>query len=122
MFGTGEPRLPELSDKIQLWSDDIRKAIDPERIHNEVVALPAPRNRIDYPEAMLQADAMILERLSEAGWAVKKYPFVFENIKGIEDTSPVAERSDTNRSISTSLVHSDCLEPISPIYGRGERI
>lgn len=89
MFGTGEPGLPVLSNKIRSWNDEIRKAIDPERIRAEVIALPAPRNRIDYPEAMLQADEMILERLTGAGWVAEKYPFFFENIKGIEDISPV---------------------------------
>ena len=95
MFGTGEPRLPAISNELRSWSDEIRKAIDSNRIYTDVVELPTPRNRIDFPEAMLQADDMILEKLIGAGWAAEKHPFVFENIKGVEDISPETEAFST---------------------------
>lgn len=95
MFGTGEPRLPVLSNELKLWNDAIRRTIDPDRIRSEVVELPSPRNRLDYPEAMLQADDMILEKLKDAGWAAEKHPFVFENIKAVEDISPQIEAFST---------------------------
>ena len=88
MFGTREPKLYPLSDSMRSWSDAIRKVIDIERIRTDVVVLPAPRNRLYAPEAMLQADDMILERFEDAGWLVEKQPFVFDNVKGIEDISP----------------------------------
>jgi len=88
MFGTREPRLYPLSDSIRSWSDTIRKVIDSERIRADVVDLPAPRNRLYAPEAMLQADDMILERLTDAGWSAEKQPFAFDNIRGLEDISP----------------------------------
>lgn len=88
MFGTREPKLYPLSDSMRSWSDAIRKTIDIERIRNDVIALPAPRNRLYAPEAMLQADDMIVQRFKDAGWSAEKQPFVFDNVKGIEDVSP----------------------------------
>ena len=75
MLGTREPRLHPLSDSICSWGDAIRKAIDVERIRTGVIDLPAPRNRLYAPEAMLQAEEIILERLAEAGWPAEKQPF-----------------------------------------------
>jgi len=92
MFGTGEPRLPELSENLRLWSDKIRKAIDVERIRADVVSLPAPRNRLDFPEAMLKAEEMIVKKFMDAGWPVERYPFALDNVTGIEDLSPSFEQ------------------------------
>lgn len=88
MFGTREPKLCPLSDSTRLWSDTIRKSIDAQRIRADVIALPAPRNRLYAPEAMLQADDMILERFKDVGWSAEKQPFTFNNVEGIKDTSP----------------------------------
>ncbi len=88
MFGTREPKLYPLSESLHSWSDAIRKGIDIERIRADVVALPAPRNRLHAQQAMLQADQMIIEGFTDAGWSAEKQPFVFENAGGFADTSP----------------------------------
>jgi hypothetical protein len=88
MFGTREPRLLPLSDNLRSWSDTVRKGIDIERIRSDLIALPAPRNRLYAPEAMQQADHMILERFTNAGWPAEQQPFAFDNVEGIADTSP----------------------------------
>lgn len=88
MFGTGEPKLFKFKDDLISWSDSIRKEIDADRIHDDLVSLPAPRNRIFSPDAMLQAEQMILDRFTDAGWSAEQQPFTFDNVEGIVDTSP----------------------------------
>lgn len=88
MFATHEPRLHALSDRLCSWADIIRKEIDAERIRADVVALPAPRNRLFAAGAMLRADGIILERLAGAGWSAEKQPFAFQNVLALADTSP----------------------------------
>lgn len=88
MFGTKEPKLYQFNDSIQSFSAMIRKTVDAERIRNDVVSLPAPRNRLFDPEAMDKADKIILEKLTDAGWTKEKQPFAFDNIEGTKDISP----------------------------------
>ena len=88
MFGTRELKLHPLSNSIQTWGKKIREVIDPERIRINVVSLPTPRNRLYNPEAMIQADDMMLEKLADSGWSVEKQPFAFNSIEGIKDISP----------------------------------
>lgn len=88
MFGTHEPKLYPLSNSIQMWGKKLREVIDPERIRIDVVSLPAPRNRLYNLEAMIQADKMILEKLTDAGWSAEKQQFAFDMIEGIKDISP----------------------------------
>ena len=88
MFGTGEPKLFKFKDNLISWSDSIRREIDANRIRDDLVALPAPRNRLFSPVAMQQADEMILEKFADAGWSAEQQPFVFENVAGIVDNSP----------------------------------
>jgi len=89
VFGTGEPRLPVLGDNLRSLGDAVRKAVDIERLRDDLVALPAPRNRLYAPEAMARADGMIIERFAKAGWQAEKQPFFFDSVEGIADTSPV---------------------------------
>jgi Zn-dependent M28 family amino/carboxypeptidase len=88
MLGTDEPKLYPLSDSLRFWSDSIRKEIAIERIRADLVALPAPRNRLYACEAMFQADHMILERFTDADWSAEQQPFAFDNIEGTADNSP----------------------------------
>jgi Zn-dependent M28 family amino/carboxypeptidase len=88
VFGTGEPRPYKLSDRLCSWAKAIRKDINVERIRAGVIALPSPRNRLFASEAMQQADHMILEEFTNAGWLAEKQAFVVHNALGTVDTSP----------------------------------
>lgn len=83
--GAGEPRLRPLDPKLRAWIDGIAGEISPDRLYANVVALPAPRNRLHAPEAMQQADEMILEGFRDAGWTAERRPFTFTNAVGYVD-------------------------------------
>jgi Zn-dependent M28 family amino/carboxypeptidase len=88
MFGTAEPRLYKMSDRLSSWTRALRRGIDVERIRADVSTLPAPRNRLFASQPMQRAEQMILEKLTNAGWSVEKQAFVVHNALGTVDTSP----------------------------------
>jgi Zn-dependent M28 family amino/carboxypeptidase len=88
MFSMHEPKVYTFSDRLSSRAEAIRKEIDIERIRTDLIALPAPRNRLYASEAMILADNMILKGFTDSGWLVEKQPFAFKNILGIADHSP----------------------------------
>ncbi len=57
------------------WVGAIARTIRVDRLRADVARLPGPRNRLDFPDAMLQTDKMIIESLRDAGWASERRPF-----------------------------------------------
>jgi hypothetical protein len=85
MFGTDEPRLPTLSSGLQVWAEGVLRAIDTGRLRANVEAMPAPRNRLHSPEAMRDADELIMQGFVEAGWATEYRPYEVRNALGFLD-------------------------------------
>jgi hypothetical protein len=85
MFGTDEPRLPMLSSGLQVWAEGVLRAIDTGRLRANVEALPAPRNRLHAPEAMRDADELLMQGFGEAGWATEYRPYEVRNAVGFLD-------------------------------------
>jgi hypothetical protein len=82
MFGTGEPKLRPLSDELRVWTDGIMRVVSATRLRAEVENLPAPRNRLHSPDAMAQADEIIMQGFREAGWIAEPRPFELTNVLG----------------------------------------
>lgn len=64
------------------WAGASARQVRPETLRADVLALPAPRNRLHAPAGMAEADAMILGELHGAGWKAELQPFVFEEAPG----------------------------------------
>ncbi|MBV9791071.1 MAG: M20/M25/M40 family metallo-hydrolase [Chloroflexi bacterium] len=75
-------RQATLDPALRDWLDQLVPTISPERLHADVVALPAPRNRLDRPEWMQQADQMILQAFQAAGWSAQLSPFRCAHVAG----------------------------------------
>lgn len=82
MFGTGEPKLRPLDGELRLWTDGIMRVVSTARLRSDVESLPAPRNRLHSPDAMAQADEMIMQGFRDAGWKVEQRPFEINNVLG----------------------------------------
>lgn len=85
MLGAREPKLKPLPEDLRLWTDSIVRAVSAERLRDDVERLPAPRNRLHSAERMDQADRLIAETFSRAGWAVEHRPFELTNRMGSLD-------------------------------------
>ncbi len=83
--GAREPKLLPADPRLRLWADAIARAIDPARIRADVERLPGPRNRLRSTDAMVQADAMLLQHFGAAGWKAERLPFTFDNVPGYLD-------------------------------------
>lgn len=83
--GSGEPKLHPFDARLAAWVDWVAKEIDPVRIRKTVETLPAPRNRLHAPDAMHQADEMILQGFLDSGWQAEICPFVYSNVPGYLD-------------------------------------
>lgn len=77
MFGTREPRLNPIDPSLLPWITEVMRRIDPHHLRTQVEALPAPRNRFHWPEAMSQTDQLILDTFLESGWMTEKRPFAY---------------------------------------------
>lgn len=75
MMGTAEPRLFALDAETVQWLDTVMTALSPTRLRATVEALPAPRCRCHWPDAMARADALISAAFAEAGLHVEDQPF-----------------------------------------------
>ncbi len=74
---------PALSEK----ASSILASVNPVRLRQDVVNLTGPRNRLHSPEAMAQADELLLATFRDAGWKTQQRPFNLENVTGILDYS-----------------------------------
>lgn len=77
MFGTREPRLNSIDPSLLPWITEVMDHVDPHHLRAQVEALPAPRNRLHWPEAMSQTDQIILDTFRESGWITEKRPFAY---------------------------------------------
>lgn len=84
-FGAGEPDLEPLDSGMRSWAEAVGREVDPDRIHADVLGLPAPRNRLHSPEAMERAEELISEKFEEAGWMVERRQFAFTHVAGYLD-------------------------------------
>ncbi|MEP6911794.1 MAG: M28 family peptidase [bacterium] len=85
MLGTREPRLRPLPDELRHWADEIMRVASPAKLRADVERLPAPRNRLHSPEALAQADEIIIQAFRQAEWSVEQRPFELTNIVGSVD-------------------------------------
>lgn len=85
MFGLDEPTLEPLDESVQLWTESVVRTISADRLKSDVYALPAPRNRLHSPEAMEDADELILQAFREAGWTVDYRYYEMQNGVGVVD-------------------------------------
>ena len=85
MFGTKEPTLRPLPPELRDWADAVSSEVDPAQLRAEVESLPAPRNRLHAPDAMAQADEMILRGFRDAGWSAEAHAFEFRDARGYLD-------------------------------------
>lgn len=82
MLGTSEPKLRPLNDELRLWTDGIMRVVSTARLRADVENFPAPRNRLHSPDAMAQADEMIMQGFRDAGWMAEQRPFELTNVMG----------------------------------------
>lgn len=87
MRGMDEPQLEPLEGRLQTWAESVTSSVSPDRLRADVVALPAPRNRLHTPaaDAMELADEMILREFREAGWTVDYRFYEWKNAVGFLD-------------------------------------
>lgn len=57
----------------------------PDGLEAFVRALPGPRNRLHDPDAMQQAERLVLDGWRAAGWEVRRVPFTLHNAIGRQD-------------------------------------
>ncbi|HEX6289524.1 MAG TPA: M28 family peptidase [Herpetosiphonaceae bacterium] len=76
-------RHASLSPALAAWIDQIQSRIGVERLRSDVAVLPAPRNRMRAPDAMAEADRLIVDELRAAGWAAEWRPFAFSGVSGV---------------------------------------
>lgn len=67
------------------WDGQVLAAVSAARLRGDVERLPAPRSRLHSPERMAQADALILDGLTTAGWAAAARPFELHDVAGFLD-------------------------------------
>ena len=85
MLGMNEPQLEPLDDSLQVWAESVMSSVSPDRLRNDVMALPAPRNRLHAPDAMERADEMILRAFHEAGWTIDYRFYEWQKAVGFLD-------------------------------------
>lgn len=103
MFGAEEPELRALSPAMSDWTAAIMSRIDPGKLGEAVRNFPAPRNRLHAPEAMAQADELILQQFRAAGWSAEARAYELENVYGILDYPQAGRRLGTVRKMYKRL-------------------
>ena len=85
MFPTREPQPSPLDDPSITFAELAKQAVDPARIWKDVERLPAPRNRLHAATAMDEADRILVESFSAAGWMAGLSGFDIRNVRGVLD-------------------------------------
>lgn len=96
-----------LNSHLCAWLDELILTISPERLRADVEALPGPRNRVVAPDAMQQADQVILGAFQAAGWNAQLCPFTCTNVSGFlgySDNGPYAARNTRYSSLAGANV------------------
>jgi Peptidase family M28 len=109
MLGMREPQLDPLDDSLQTWAKSITSSVSPDRLRADVMTLPAPRNRLNAPEAMERADEMILQGFREAGWMVDYRFYEWTNAVGFLDHEKGKFAAGTKLAIYRELAGANLL-------------
>lgn len=90
-----EPRLRTLDAADSARASQLRAAVDPARLRDDVERLAsAPRNRLHAPDAMRAAEASVRARLEDAGWSVRRQDYRFDHAAGwLDHDFDAADRS-----------------------------
>jgi hypothetical protein len=80
--GSREPHPLPVEPRLLAWAANIQGQIDPDRLRDDVTSLPGPRNRLHSPEAMLEAEDLVLSRFEQLGWAIQRLPFTLTDVQG----------------------------------------
>src|SRR5260370_33144339 len=64
---------------LRQWADHLMQEVRAQRLREDVVKLPAPRNRYSAPEAMTQAAAMLIQELHQPSWERDGNPIYLTN-------------------------------------------
>jgi len=70
---------------LRQWADHLMQEVRAQRLREDVVKLPAPRNRYSAPEAMAQAEAVLIQEFHQPSWEVERHPFSLTNVVGFSD-------------------------------------
>ena len=109
MLGLHEPQLEPLEDNLRVWVESVMSSISSDRLRADVVALPAPRNRLHAPEAMERADEMILREFREADWSVDYRFYELKNAVGFLDYDKDGFPAGTKLAIYRDLAGANVL-------------
>src|SRR5260370_25098428 len=85
MFGPSEPALDPLDAKWSDFSERCGKVVELDRLSADAARLPAPRNRLHAPEAMLRIDEFLIESFTQSGWMSERQGFQLERVRGCLD-------------------------------------
>ena len=85
MLGTDEPIYPDPSPELLAEAAELRTLVSPARLRTLVESIPGPRSRLHAPAAMDQADALITEAWSTAGWTTERQELDLHGEWGLRD-------------------------------------
>lgn len=85
MLGTNEPRYPDPSEELLAAAEAVRAETSPARLRALVESIPGPRNRLNAPAAMDEADALILDAWRAAGWTTERQELELHGEWGLRD-------------------------------------
>ena len=85
MLGTNEPRYPDPSEELLAAAAELRAETSPARLRALVESIPGPRNRLNAPGAMDEADALITDAWRAAGWTTERQELELHGEWGLRD-------------------------------------
>jgi hypothetical protein len=85
VLGTNEPIYPDPSPELVAAAKELRADVSPTRLRALVESLPGPRSRLHAPDAMEQADALITDAWSAAGWSTERQQLDLHGEWGVRD-------------------------------------
>jgi hypothetical protein len=91
-IGTDEPAYAPPDDQLLAAASAWLERSDPARLRALVQSLPGPRNRLNAPEAMARADALIADAWRAAGWQVQRQELHLRNVRARLDHPVGGER------------------------------
>ena len=85
MLGTNEPSYRDPSAELLAAAAEVRAETSPARLRALVESIPGPRNRLNAPAAMDEADALITEAWRAAGWPTERQELELHGEWGLRD-------------------------------------
>lgn len=104
MFGTAQPVLQPLDANWKEFAERSQQSVDAARIRRDVERLPAPRNRLHSPQAMDEADHVLIESFRAAGWMAERLAFELRNVRGYVDHAHRGSVAGSRRVIYPRLL------------------